>query len=682
MREKRATMSAEPITWSEEKFKQIQGQLSGTWAEDTWLLRSKRKNKWYEFPVHFNKFLTASLAVEIKYAVWRQVERGCWANADQESLYRRLKHMQNWLNHVAPSTHTLLERDLDAWVWSLRTYLVDMQLFRPMRQKELNASQTYVEYVKDDYRIYFFRSIYRIISDAYDDRPETEKDIWDLRKLGLSIDLTKSLFTLNFTLIVQPWLRSLAKAFMSYWIAVYSIADCSYKLAAIRHFSRFLTEYAPNAQALDIDRALIIAYIAYLRDTLQAVRTRNHYLMSVRTFLETCAYQLKREDLPKERIIFGDDFAKAPQTLSREIPEEVLVQIREHLDALPTTILRMVTILLEVGMRANELCALPLECLICDDKHEWYLRFYQSKSHKEHVIPLVDEKVIGTIQAQQQEIRNNFGTTCPYLFPNSHRHTHPFLQLTFRRLLNAWAVKYEIKDQNQRLYHLTAHPFRHTVGMRLLNDDVPLEVVSRLLGHSSLAMTQVYARVKDKKMRADLERAALKRKTVDAQGQTVKGDPRANDSETQLIRKGVRGQTLPVGGCGRLIVLGDCSHANKCLTCPMWLTSTDDLPKLKSFYERAVRLKQRAIEKGNQFVIDQQEHIVSALTIRIKGLEEPSMDGTLAVEEVLEHLRVELTEAEIALEEVRAFGLIPAAKYLERTITDLKAKIVALEEPA
>jgi integrase/recombinase XerD len=679
-------MTAEPITWSEEKFKRLQEQLSGTWAEeDIWLMRSKKhKNRpVYEYPFHFNEFPSVSLAVEFKYALWIQIESGYRkSNTDQGNLYRQLKHVRNWINYVAPSAHSLLERDVEAWVWSLRTYLVEHGLYHQDHNRRLTARQEYVMDTTDDRRICFLRAIYRIVAAAYDDRPETEKDLWDLRKLGLSVDLTKSMFFLNFTLIVQPWLRSLTKTFMNYRIAVRSVADCRGKLSAICHFSRFLAEYDQNVQASAINRALIMAYITYSRDTLPSVRTRNRYLVNVRIFLETCAYHLKREDLPKERIIFDDDLAKEPQGLSREIPEEVLVQIREHLDALPTTILRMVTILLEVGLRANELCTLPLECLICDDKHEWYLRFYQSKVQKEQVIPLVDEKVIGTIQAQQQEIRDRFGTTCHYLFPNSRQHTHPFRQQTFRDLLNAWAVKYEIKDRNQQLYRLTAHLIRHTVGMRLLNEDVPIEVVSRLLGHSSLAMTQVYARVKDKKMRADLQRAALKRKTIDAQGQTVKGDPRANNPDAQLIRKGVRGQTLPVGGCGRLIVLGDCSHANKCLTCPMWLTSTDDLPKLKSFYERAVRLKQRAVEKGNQFVIDQQEHILSALTIRIKSLEEPSMDGTLAVEEVLEHFRADLVEAEIALEEVRGYGLIPAAKYLERTITDLKAKIAALEEPA
>ena len=114
----------------------------------------------------------------------------------------------------------------------------------------------------------------------------------------------------------------------------------------------------------------------------------------------------------------------------------------------------------------------------------------------------------------------------------------------------------------------------------------------------------------------------------------------------------------------------------------MWLTSTDDLLKLKSFYERAVRLKQRAEEKGNHCVVNQQEHIIASLAIRIKSLEETSMNGTLAIDEVLGQLQADLTEAESALEEVRENGLIPAAKYLERAIADLKARIAALEEAA
>jgi hypothetical protein len=308
------------------------------------------------------------------------------------------------------------------------------------------------------------------------------------------------------------------------------------------------------------------------------------------------------------------------------------------------------------------------------------LRFYQRKLKQEHIIPLVNEAVVGAIQAQQKDMKEQWGNTCVYLFPRPKSSQLPSKQGTFRNKLNKWAYHKEIRDQTGQLYHFQSHQFRHTVGMRLLNEDVPLDVIRRLLGHASVRMTERYAHKRATQVRVELERVYRKRKTVDYQGNALKGDPRANDPEVQMTRKGVRGQTLPVGGCGRLVVLGECSYANKCLTCPMWLTSTDDLPKLKSFYERAVRLKQRATEAGNQFVVEQQERIIAGLAVRINSLENPEMDGTLCVDDVLAQLRLDLAEAEGALEEVHENGLVPAAKYLERTIADLKARIAALEE--
>jgi hypothetical protein len=181
-------------------------------------------------------------------------------------------------------------------------------------------------------------------------------------------------------------------------------------------------------------------------------------------------------------------------------------------------------------------------------------------------------------------------------------------------------------------------------------------------------MTQVYARMRATKVREALERVARSRRTVNSLGQTVKGDPRANDPESQMVRKGIRDQTLAVGGCGRLIVLGPCNYANKCLTCPMWLTSTDDVPTLKSFYVRSIRLRQRAVEAGNQTVITQQDHIISNLAVRIKSLEEEDADGMLCVEDVLIQLHTELAEAISGWEEAKEAGLLLAAKHLERTI--------------
>jgi hypothetical protein len=176
-------------------------------------------------------------------------------------------------------------------------------------------------------------------------------------------------------------------------------------------------------------------------------------------------------------------------------------------------------------------------------------------------------------------------------------------------------------------------------------------------------------------LRAELERAARKRKTVNAVGQVVTGDPRANDPDAQLLRKGIRGQTLPVGGCGRLIVLGGCPHANTCVTCTYWLTSTDDLPALKSFHQRAVRLKQRATEVGNHTVIEQQDRIIPSLSVRIKSLEDPSLDGGLSVDELF-------LEEEAQVMQLEARGYIRMREKREQLIASLTPLIAVLEEEA
>jgi len=193
-------------------------------------------------------------------------------------------------------------------------------------------------------------------------------------------------------------------------------------------------------------------------------------------------------------------------------------------------------------------------------------------------------------------------------------------------------------------------------------------------------MTQIYARKRDERKTEDLERAGYARKTVNFQGQIVRGDPRANASDAQLLRKGIRGQTLPLGGCGRFLILRDCDHANKCLTCPSWLTSTEDLPGLRAFYSEAIHVKQRALEADNTIVLQNQNKIIPLLTIRINSLEEVSRDDSYSTDELISQLQIDLVAAQAGQEEAYEAGFIRAAKFLERKIDELKVRIAGLEE--
>jgi len=70
----------------------------------------------------------------------------------------------------------------------------------------------------------------------------------------------------------------------------------------------------------------------------------------------------------------------------------------------------------------------------------------------------------------------------------------------YLKLLGAGA---EIKKK------LTTHVARHTCATYLLNKDIPIETVSKVMGHSSIKMTEHYARLLGKKVISDMSKLLL-----------------------------------------------------------------------------------------------------------------------------------------------------------------------------
>ena len=266
-------MMNEPLPWSEDKLKRLQEKLVGRWADDIWILtftQPKPNRRYLKFSL-----TSQPLKVEVKYTLWSKFDSGQWKlNRDHHNLCKDMTHIIRWLNHFSPPLQSLMEKPLEQLVLSLRSYLVERNLLRRRGKKVLSATQEYVEYFAEDPRILLFRQIYKIVSDAYDDRPDTEKDIWDMFKMGLAVNLANGRRMLNFTCITQPWLRSVVKEFTKFNMNVHSPGDCYLKLQDIRIFSEFLERHYPSAQIADIDRTMIAKYISFLRESGASNHTR------------------------------------------------------------------------------------------------------------------------------------------------------------------------------------------------------------------------------------------------------------------------------------------------------------------------------------------------------------------------------------------------------------------------
>ena len=70
-------------------------------------------------------------------------------------------------------------------------------------------------------------------------------------------------------------------------------------------------------------------------------------------------------------------------------------------------------------------------------------------------------------------------------------------------------------------FHLARHTFATTVT---LTNGVPIESVSKMLGHSDLRTTQIYAKVVERKISEDMSnlRKKLNSATTEAKGKTIK----------------------------------------------------------------------------------------------------------------------------------------------------------------
>ncbi len=61
---------------------------------------------------------------------------------------------------------------------------------------------------------------------------------------------------------------------------------------------------------------------------------------------------------------------------------------------------------------------------------------------------------------------------------------------------------------------VTCHVARHTFGTTVtLANGVPIETVSKMLGHTDIRTTQIYARIVDKKLSSDMNNLAKTYKT-------------------------------------------------------------------------------------------------------------------------------------------------------------------------
>jgi site-specific recombinase XerD len=188
---------------------------------------------------------------------------------------------------------------------------------------------------------------------------------------------------------------------------------------------------------------------------------------------------------------------RLPRALSRHEISSLLAALHEQplREGQGDAFLRMaVRLMVATGLRVGELCRLQIEDISPDGAS---LRVH-GKGSRDRIAYIADPTFRTELRHLAQHRRRVDGTATP-LFVNrpGAKMRHQSIRLKLHRLAREAGLARRI----------TPHMLRHTAATLLIETGVDIRIVQRLLGHSSIATTEIYTHVSDETLRATLERA-------------------------------------------------------------------------------------------------------------------------------------------------------------------------------
>ncbi|WP_327115052.1 site-specific integrase [Nocardia sp. NBC_01730] len=281
----------------------------------------------------------------------------------------------------------------------------------------------------------------------------------------------------------------------------------------------------------------------------------------------------------------------------------------------------IVEILIACGLRLKDARTLPFDCVVRDADNNPYLAWLNRKMADRPAFFPLSEELAEKILTQQRAVLDRFPGGSPWLFPAIHSNIDGSRYASGTRLrqqLERWLEELDLLDEHDRPIRVTFHQFRHTLGTRLINADVPQPVVPALLDHMSPDMTAIYARLHNETLREHW----LKAVKVNADGEpaTITADHPLADAawaKLSMVRAKV---TLPNGYCGAPVQT-DCEYANPCLDCRFFITTTEFLGQRRRQRDDTARMIADAEAAGHRRVAEKNTRTLIKLDTIVGALE-------------------------------------------------------------
>lgn len=258
----------------------------------------------------------------------------------------------------------------------------------------------------------------------------------------------------------------------------------------LEQFIAFIGEDENNLDKEKLNSYLLHIHSVYKQKTIKrkiaSVKAFFHYLEEENLIEINPFYKLKTK--------FKEEFV-LPKIIPRDMIEQLLGYLYskqssdEYSEWKKRLVLRDVAVietLFATGMRISELCHLQSKFFNLKDG----ILCIQGKGGKERYLQIGNPDVLYTLNCYKDCFANEIKEH-GYFFVN--RYGQPLSEQSARRMIHKYA------DEIQADLNITPHMFRHSFATYLMEEDVNIRYIQKMLGHASITTTQIYTFVTTEK---------------------------------------------------------------------------------------------------------------------------------------------------------------------------------------
>jgi len=237
--------------------------------------------------------------------------------------------------------------------------------------------------------------------------------------------------------------------------------------------------------------------------------TMNRRLATLRTFFEFLASEDPDRSWPNP-VNWRRHKVKEGETLPRDIPDWAVARLFAAID--DDRDRAIFGLMVGAGLRVGEVVSIRLQDLEAPSSPDGMASLrVQGKGRKERMVWLTPP-LYATIQ---EWLQRRVTSASEHLFLNQHGGP-----------LSEAGVQYRLNQHAERAgLQVTCHQLRHTFARRLAEQEMPIESLSKLLGHAQVQTTQIYTAGANPKLQAAFAQAMSQveeasQSTVVAQAET------------------------------------------------------------------------------------------------------------------------------------------------------------------